>query len=206
MQLLETLRVRLAAVSLSGFLLNAPLLIICNLYPNSASRSLASTLGSSKPSSPAPAPTASATSHIEPSIADAGPAHCGHCDSEKCCNSLWPFKDLALETRPEGVLGPFNWCGLTVFVAVAGAQHESPATTEYRREVLSERLQELTLPLDIVPEVLPREPTPRVKSPVKHIAKPQKEYTLSELRTHKQKDDVWIAVEGRVVDVTRKYH
>ena len=97
-------------------------------------------------------------------------------------------------------MGPFTWCGLTVFVAVAGSQQEDLATTEYRRDVLSEHLRELRLPLDIpVPEALAPEPA---QPPV---TRPSKEYTLEEVSTHKQKDDVWIAVEGRVLDVTSKY-
>jgi len=128
-------------------------------------------------------------------------ASCNHCNSENCCNSLWPMKDLPRHARPAGVLGPFTWCGLTVYVAVAGPEHESQSTIEYRRAALNTHLESLTIDVEL----------PQARKEVVGIAGferevPDNKYTLEEVSAHRHKDDAWIAVGDKVLDVTKWQH
>jgi len=48
----------------------------------------------------------------------------------------------------------------------------------------------------------PAAPAPEKKKDEK-AAVAQKEYTLSDVAQHKSKDDVWVAINGQVLDVTK---
>ena len=120
---------------------------------------------------------------------------------------------MPADIRPSGTLGPFTWCGLTVYVAAAGSQHEAPEITDYRQSYLNQRLQELILTLDITlgnpehpVEVLAPadEKLSFFERVFKDVTIPHRQFTARELSAHNTKDDLYVAIDGKVLDVTGK--